>query len=153
MLITKCHFEQNRADGGNGGGAIGVESGSTISISGSYFSENAASPGGAIWVNSGNNVTSINSSIFSGNTAFTDGAVETYRGNIISINGSNFSSNTASVGGAMGTFCGSIFIHGSNFIPQHSNSYWWCNSIAVLTYVVYSTFSYHSLSVIVASNY
>jgi hypothetical protein len=149
LSVSNCTFSDNQAsDGGFGGGAIAIFSGS-LTVAHSVFTNNSAPVGGAIDNDDGNMDLSYDS--FSGNTAsdtggaigtsgdsaltavqncvFTDnsasiqgggGAIGTFGGNLIVTNDS-FTGNSASVGGAIQTF-GPLSVAASTFVDNSTNS-------------------------------
>lgn len=112
VTITKCLFENNRSDSGDGttmkGGAF--YSDSNISIDECKFVNNKAEQGGAIYADYD---TTVTNSTFTGNTANVNGGaiMFDYRGSsfcvVLNITGSKFTENKAgSNGGAI--YCDSM---------------------------------------------
>jgi CSLREA domain-containing protein len=104
LTVTGSTFSNNYAagvpDGGNGGGAIYVNSG-VLAVSDSTFSGNKSAPGGAMNVNDG--TVTIKQSTFSGNSAVagTAGGAIFINNGTLAIAGSTFSDNSAAGGGAV----------------------------------------------------
>jgi Bacterial Ig-like domain (group 3) len=104
LTVTGSTFSNNYAagvpDGGNGGGAIYVNSG-VLAVSDTTFSGNTSAPGGAMTVNDG--TVTIKQSTFSGNSAVagTAGGAIFINNGTLTIAGSTFSDNSAASGGAV----------------------------------------------------
>ena len=104
LTVTGSTFSNNYAagvpDGGNGGGAIYVNSG-VLAVSDSTFNGNTSAPGGAMNVHDG--TVTIKQSTFSGNSAVagTAGGAIFIDNGTLTIASSTFSGNSAAGGGAV----------------------------------------------------
>ena len=96
VVITRCNFTNNKAV--QLGGAISVDSGSSVSIFNCELTKNSAEESGAIGVFSGN--VSIFNSTLTNNSADSGGAIGVYSGSV-SISDSTLTNNSAYYGGGV----------------------------------------------------
>jgi CSLREA domain-containing protein len=94
LTITNSAFSSNgaNANGGNGGGAIFNEGGGTVNVTGSTFSKNFATLGGAIESTTGAGQVTVNGCTFAQNEAQGGGAIDTL--GPLTVTNSAFSQNT-----------------------------------------------------------
>ena len=131
VVITSCAFTNNKASGnnnvysGDGGGAISVTSGSSVSISNSTLTNNKCSAdyGGAIMVYSGSSV-SISNSTLTNNSADYGGAISVYSGSSVSISNSTLTNNSADYGGAISVYPGSSASISNSELTNNSADYY-----------------------------
>ena len=101
--VVNCRFINNTDNGNAGGGGIFISGGPSnvnLTILNSYFDNNTASNGGAVY-NEGQ--LNIVGSVFKKNVADTGGAIITTYSSTLKISGSSFVENIASKGGAIYT--------------------------------------------------
>lgn len=102
LTIKGSRFEDNTSSGY--AGAVINQGGATLDISDSVFVNNRVNnaggfAGGAVFVASGAGTATISRSVFSGNSAYTGGAISSF--GAVTISDSLFTGNTATFGGAL----------------------------------------------------
>jgi predicted outer membrane repeat protein len=121
LTLINCIFSNNVASQSEGkGGAIytGVL-GSSLAVVNSFFSNNQAPDGGAIYSHEQYPMT-ISGTTFSGNTALNGGAILT--ASTLTMSNSTFINNTATLGGAIYQLTGSASIISSTFKTNSGSS-------------------------------
>ncbi|WP_157603363.1 choice-of-anchor Q domain-containing protein [Spirosoma telluris] len=98
MKLTNCVFENNRGEGGDGGGAVFVNGGSATIIN-SHFVSNTATNGGAVCFNGTNQ--QVTNSSFVGNVATEHGGAISNGSATLQLTNSSFQGNQAPQGGAV----------------------------------------------------
>ena len=120
LTITGTTFTGNSSNGTAGGGAIYMTTNAVLSVDGSKFISNSApnKNGGAITIaDTAKGLHKINNTYFGNNSALEGGAVYVAAGGTLYINGCSFSENipnTGDTGGVLKT-CATTFINNCSF--------------------------------------